>query len=207
VTAVYGWAIPVLWLSWTALWAAWSRGTKPAARRESRTSRLAYNAPLLAGAVLLALPSAWAGSGPLAARWLPRSLVWFWTGAALIAAGLAFAVAARAHIGRNWSGMVTVKQGHELVQTGPYRLVRHPIYAGLLLAFAGTALARGDGRGLAALALVTASFLFKLRVEERFMAGEFPRVYPDYKACTPALVPSLAFVVRGLYHGVSGRLP
>ena len=178
---VYGRAIPALWLSWVALWAAWSRGTKAAARRESRGSQLSYNLPLLAGAVLFATRRR--GRRSSAAR---RGI-----GAAGVAVGLGFAVAARAQIGRNWSGTVTVKQGHELVQTGPYRLVRHPIYTGLLLAFLGTAVARGDGRGLAGLLLAAASFLRKIGVEERFMAERFPREYPGYRARTPALVPGL----------------
>ncbi len=190
--AAYGWPIALLWLAWLALWAAWSVGTKQTVRRESRASRLAYHLPLLAGAVLFALPGL--RGGWLGIRLLPRSTAWLWVGTALVAAGLGFAVAARAYLGRNWSGTVTLKQGHELIRTGPYRLVRHPIYTGMLLAFVGTALARGDVRGLVALALVTASFLFKLRVEERFMAEEFPQEYPGYKARTPALIPGLRTV-------------
>ncbi len=186
--AAYGWPIALLWLAWLALWAAWSVGTKQTVRRESRASRLAYHLPLLAGAILFALPRL---GGWLALRLLPRSALWLWVGTALVAAGLGFAVAARAYLGRNWSGIVTLKQGHELIRTGPYRLVRHPIYTGMLLAFVGTAVARGDVRGLVALALVTASFLFKLRVEERFMAEQFPQEYPGYKARTPALIPGL----------------
>ncbi len=194
MAAVYRWAIPVLWLSWVALWAAWSVGTKRTVRRELRVSRLAYHVPLLAGAVLLAAPRV--GGGWLGVRLLARSAAWFWFGTALVAAGLGFAVAARAYLGRNWSGTVTLKQGHELIRGGPYRVVRHPIYTGMLLAFAGTAVARGDVRGLVALALVTASFLFKLRVEERFMAEQFPQAYPDYKARTPALIPGVGWKRR-----------
>ena len=178
---VYGRAIPALWLSWVALWAAWSRGTKAVARRESPGSRLSYNLPLLAGAVLLA--SRCRGRRSSAAR--------LGIGTAGVAAGLGVTVAARAQIGRNWSGTVTVKQGHELVQAGPYRLVRHPIYAGMSLALLATALVRGDRRGLVALALFGASFLRKMGVEERFMAERFPWEYPRYRARTPALVPGL----------------
>jgi protein-S-isoprenylcysteine O-methyltransferase Ste14 len=176
----YGRVIPALWLSWVVLWAAWSRRTKAAVRQESRRSRLSYNLPLLAAAVLLATPRQ--GRPSAAGRGI---------GAVGVAAGLGFAVVARAEIGRNWSSSVTVKQGHELVQVGPYRLVRHPIYTGLLLALLGTAVARGDGRGLAGLLLAAASFLRKIGVEERFMAERFPREYPGYRARTPALVPGL----------------
>lgn len=189
MVAVYGWTIPLLWLAWTALWAVWSVGAKRAVRRESLASRVAYHVPLLAGAALLALPhldGSW-----LAVRLLPGGAVGFWIGTAAVAAGLVFAVAARAYIGRNWSATVTVKRGHELIRTGPYRLVRHPIYAGLLLAFVGTAVSRGDGRGLVALVLVAWSFLLKIGIEERFMAEQFPQEYAGYKARTPALIPGL----------------
>ncbi|MBV9747499.1 MAG: isoprenylcysteine carboxylmethyltransferase family protein, partial [Acetobacteraceae bacterium] len=150
--AAYGWPIAFLWLAWLALWAAWSVGTKQTVRQESRASRLAYHVPLLAGAILFALPGL--RGGWLGIRLLPRNLLWFWAGTALVAAGLGFAVSARAYLGRNWSSIVTLKQGHELIRTGPYRLVRHPIYTGMLLAFVGTAMARGDVRGLVALVLV-----------------------------------------------------
>lgn len=180
----YGRAIPALWLGWTAIWAASSLGAKRAARRESRASWASHHLLLFAGGALLAMPRR--------TRPLPRASLAPWIGAAAVAGGLGLALASRAYLGRNWSGTVTVKQGHELVRGGPYRLVRHPIYTGMLLAFLGTAAARGDGRGLAAVLLATASFLLKTRVEERFMIEQFPREYPSYRAQTPALVPRLA---------------
>ena len=108
-----------------------------------------------------------------------------------IPAGIAFAVWARQYLGRNWSGTVTVKQDHELIRTGPYRLVRHPIYTGLLLAILGTAVAFGEWRGLLAFALLTGSLLLKLRVEERFMSESFPEPYARYRAEVPALIPCI----------------
>jgi len=188
-----GWAIPALWLIWAVIWGVWATGTKQTVRRESRASRLGYHVPLLAGVALLVLP--WPGGGGV--RLLPHGVLWFWTGTALVALGMGFAVAARAYLGRNWSGTVTLKAGHELIRTGPYRLVRHPIYTGMLLAFVGTAAARGDLRGLVALALVVLSFLLKLRIEERFMAKQFPLEYPGYKQRTPALIPGLALLGGG----------
>ena len=107
----------------------------------------------------------------------------------MLAAGIAFAVWARHYLGRNWSGTVTVKQDHELIRSGPYRLVRHPIYTGLLLAILGTAVAFGEWRGLLAFALLTGSLLLKLRVEERFMGESFPNEYARYRAEVPALIP------------------
>jgi hypothetical protein len=78
-------------------------------------------------------------------------------GAALTALGLSFTSWARVHLGRNWSGTVTLKDDHALIRTGPYRRVRHPIYSGALLALAGTVLAVGQWRGVIALALVSPS--------------------------------------------------
>ena len=84
-------------------------------------------------------------------------MIAYWLGLIMVAAGIAFAVWARHYLGRNWSGTVTVKQDHELIRSGPYRLVRHPIYTGLLLAILGTAVAFGEWRGLLAFALLTGS--------------------------------------------------
>ena len=108
---------------------------------------------------------------------------------ALIAAGLAFAVWARAHLGRNWSGAVTVKQGHELVRSGPYAYLRHPIYAGLLAAVLGTALASGTVHAALAFAIIAAALLWKVRTEEAFMRATFPGEYERYRAAVPALIP------------------
>jgi protein-S-isoprenylcysteine O-methyltransferase Ste14 len=122
-------------------------------------------------------------------RLVPSSPAIGWSGAALVAAGLAFAVWARIHLGANWSGIVTVKRGHELVTSGPYALVRHPIYTGLVLAFAGSAIALGEARGVLAVALVVASLWRKLRLEERWMAEQFGAEYERYRDRVRALVP------------------
>ena len=92
-------------------------------------------------------------------------------------------------LGRNWSGVVTVKQDHELIRSGPYRYVRHPIYTGLLIAFAGSAIARGEWRGILALAIVFAALWRKLRLEERWMIETFGDAYLRYRAEVRALIP------------------
>jgi protein-S-isoprenylcysteine O-methyltransferase Ste14 len=84
---------------------------------------------------------------------------------------------------------VTVKQDHELIVNGPYALVRHPIYTGLLLAFAGTGLARGEWRGVLAVVIVFLALWRKLRLEERWMQEQFGEQYRAYKHRVAALVP------------------
>ena len=115
--------------------------------------------------------------------WLP------WLGAALTLAGIAFTIWARVLLGGNWSGGVTLKHDHELVIDGPYRWVRHPIYTGLLVALAGTALALGEWRGLLALAIAAAALWRKLGLEEALMRGQFGDAYAHYAERVPALIP------------------
>jgi protein-S-isoprenylcysteine O-methyltransferase Ste14 len=122
-------------------------------------------------------------------RLWPRSLALYWLGVSLIAAGLAFAGWARVHLGRNWSGSVTVKEAHELIRSGPYGYVRHPIYTGLIAAVLGTVIASGTVRAVLALVIVVVSLLRKLRTEEAFMRDTFPGEYQRYSAAVPALVP------------------
>ena len=107
------------------------------------------------------------------------------------ATGLAFAIWARHTLGRNWSGNPTVKEGHELVETGPYRLVRHPIYTGFLLAIAGTGIGRGQVRQLFIFGTAFVLLWAKLRIEESLMLRQFPQTYPGYMKRTKALVPFL----------------
>ena len=109
----------------------------------------------------------------------------------MVAGGLGISIWARRVLGRNWSGIVTVKQDHELIRTGPYRYVRHPIYTGLLLAILGTALIFGEWRGLIAFVIFTAAIMLKVRTEERFMDESFPEQYARYRAEVPALLPFL----------------
>src|SRR4029453_11803615 len=154
---------------------------------ESLPSRLVHIVPLVVAVLLFWGPRA--PMGPLTQRFLPLTEWPFWVGSFLTAGGLLFAVWARLHLGRNWSGTVTIKQGHELITSGPYALVRHPIYTGLLLALLGSALALGDWRGFLVLALAAGPFWLKLRLEERWMRRQFGDAYLEYARRVAALVP------------------
>ncbi len=111
-------------------------------------------------------------------------------GAALALVGIAFAIWARVVLGTNWSGLVMrVKEGQELVQTGPYAIVRHPIYAGLLAALLGTALTVGTLASYLAVAAALGGILIRVELEERLMAVEFGAAHAAYRRRTRKLVP------------------
>jgi protein-S-isoprenylcysteine O-methyltransferase Ste14 len=189
--SLYDLPLLVLWLGWLACWLVASWYVKPTHRKESWATRLLTIVFTLPAAVVLAVPGSrlpgWLSW--LSARFLPDTAIVYWLGLLIVIAGIAFAVWARVYLGRNWSGTVTVKEDHELICSGPYAIVRHPIYTGLLIAILGTAVVFGEWRGLIALCFLTVAYLFKLRREERFMAESFPDVYPGYRARVPALIP------------------
>lgn len=175
------------WCASALYWIISAAATKTNQRRESLGSRLAHIVPLVVGGALIGwhdIPWAW-----LAQRLWPRSALPYFAGVALLYAGLAFAVWARVHLGRNWSGSVTVKEGHELIRSGPYGYVRHPIYTGLLTAVLGTALASGTLRAAIGFVIISASLTRKIGTEEAFMRATFPGVYQRYSEEVPALVP------------------
>jgi protein-S-isoprenylcysteine O-methyltransferase Ste14 len=176
-----------LWWGWALYWMVAAVGNKATQRREPLASRLVHGLPLALGAALLAWPARrWSA---LAWRLWPPSSTAYWIGVALVIAGLAFAIWARVHLGRNWSGTVTVKQGHELIRSGPYGYVRHPIYTGLITALLGTTVASGTVHAVIGLAIIVLAFVRISRSEEDFMRETFPGEYPRYRAEVPALIP------------------
>jgi protein-S-isoprenylcysteine O-methyltransferase Ste14 len=184
---LYRHLIGALWLAWALYWCVAALGSKSTQRRESTGSRLVHLTSLLLGAVLIGwhnMPWPW-----LARRLWPVSFSSYCIGVVLIAAGLSFSVWARVHLGRNWSGTVTVKQEHELIRSGPYALVRHPIYTGVLVALVGTVMISGTLRAIIGLLLILASLLRKMRIEESFMRETFAGAYERYRDEVPALIP------------------
>jgi protein-S-isoprenylcysteine O-methyltransferase Ste14 len=119
----------------------------------------------------------------------PQNEFSFWPGAVVMLAGLGFAVWARIHLGRYWSGAITLKEGHRLIRSGPYQFVRNPIYTGILTGVAGTAIALGTVCGLIVLAILFGDYSWKIRREQRLLAGEFGEEYAVYCRTVPALVP------------------
>ena len=177
---------PALWLAWMIYWLISARGSKRTVRRETGRERVPYTIPLALAALLFFAPGL---RGQLGHLLWPRSHAIYGLGTALLVAGLSFTVWARLVLGRNCIGTVTVKQDHELIQGGPYRWVRHPIYTGLLVALTGSALAEDRWSALAAVALAVGSCWIKLLREEAWMRETFGEKYQAYCARTARLVP------------------
>jgi protein-S-isoprenylcysteine O-methyltransferase Ste14 len=180
---------PVVWIAFLLYWQIKAANTKTSQRIEPAASRILRALAFLTVIVLLSttrIPLPW-----LYRQLWPSGLWAFWVGAACTVVGLLFAVWARRHLGSNWSRSVTIKQGHELITTGPYALVRHPIYTGILTGFLGTAIALSEVRGIIVFVLVFLVFWAKLRMEEEWMRSQFGQSYAAYAHQTAALVPYL----------------
>jgi len=180
---------PVVWIVFLLYWNIKAANTKTTQRLESAASRILRVFIFLIAIILLSIPRI-----PLPWLYLqlwPVGLWPFWLGAAVTIAGLLFAIWAREHLGTNWSRSVTIKQGHELITTGPYAVVRHPIYTGILTGFFGMAIAVSQVRGFIAFVLVFLALWIKLRMEEQWMRSQFGEAYDTYANQTAALVPYL----------------
>ncbi len=186
---LYEYLFPAMWLAYILYWRFMARDVKSTERLESSSSRWTRLVLFLCGAVLLALPHV--RPAFLNQRFLPSGLWMFWLGTAMSASGFLFSIWARRHLGKNWSQAVTLKKDHELITNGPYALVRHPIYTGLLLAFFGSAIARAEWRGLLALALIFIALWRKLSLEEKWMREHFGDSYEAYSRGVRALIPFL----------------
>lgn len=180
-------AFAIIWIGWIVSWLAAAFWTSRTQKRAFTWETLIYRVTIVSGAVLLT---------PWAARKLAANQLWHvgpagaYALAGLTLAGLVFAWWARVHIGRLWSGSITRKEGHHVVDTGPYALVRHPIYTGLIFALFATALAQAAVSGLAGAVLVAFGLGLKARAEERFLMQELGAdAYGAYRRRVPMLVP------------------
>jgi protein-S-isoprenylcysteine O-methyltransferase Ste14 len=181
-------AIDAIWVVWLLSWLIGAAWTGRTAARPTLGSQLAYRLMTAAGTVLLVpqLPP----FGP-AQLWISPPLLG-WAMVTLTVAGFAFCWWARLYLGRLWSGSVTRKQNHNIVVTGPYALVRHPIYTGLIVAAAATAIERGTAPGLVGLCLITIGCWIKARLEESFLRNELGvESYDAYARRTGMLLPFL----------------
>jgi protein-S-isoprenylcysteine O-methyltransferase Ste14 len=177
----------IIWIGWMTSWFAASFWSAPTQKREASWETWAYRSAVFTGGLLL-LHSA--------RRILGETRLWHvgydgaYALAGLTLAGIVFAWWARLHLGRLWSSAITRKEDHRVVDSGPYALVRHPIYTGLLLAIFATAAAQATISGCAGAALVAIGLWLKARTEERFLTQELGAdAYRDYRRRVPMLVP------------------
>jgi len=177
----------VIWLGWLISWIVAALWSDRAEKRLPTWDALVYRILNVAGVIL---------SLPLTARHLGARRIWHvgYTGAYLLAgvtlAGVLFAWWARIHLGRLWSSAVTRKQNHRVVDTGPYGLVRHPIYTGILASVLATMIAQATATALGGWILIALGFWIKARAEERFLAAELePEAYASYRLRVPMLLP------------------
>jgi protein-S-isoprenylcysteine O-methyltransferase Ste14 len=189
VGATAGWALAVsaaLWILFIGYWTAAAASAAPATRTESAGSRQVHQRLLIASLVLLFLPVP-----GLRLRILPATFVVEVAGLAVQIASGALAVWARRHLGRNWSAAVSRREGHQLVRTGPYRRIRHPIYSAMLGMFVGTAIVAGRLHAVIGLALIVFAYWRKIGIEEANLRGLFGEEYDRYRETSWALVPGL----------------
>jgi protein-S-isoprenylcysteine O-methyltransferase Ste14 len=178
-----GLLILACWVLLILYWNISARSSKPAAERQGWASRLA-RVPVWLGYILLV--AAWVHPFGMV---IPHTVIAAYLGVAICAAGLFMAIWSRKTLGGDWSRDVELKQGHKLVEWGPYRFVRHPIYTSHLLMGLGTAVASDSVVGFAGLLFFFIGFWIKLKQEENLLVSHFPDEYPAYKARVKALVP------------------
>jgi protein-S-isoprenylcysteine O-methyltransferase Ste14 len=181
--------LEIIWIVWLASWIAASFWSDRARARAATLETWGYRAPMIAGGILLV---------PLAGPLLGEKPLWdvndagMYALAALMLAGLALTWWARIYLGAMWSSVITRKEDHKIIDTGPYALVRHPIYTGLIIALVATAAAEARLTALIGAALIIVGVWLKARTEERFLLSELgPEGYDAYCRRVPMLIPFL----------------
>jgi protein-S-isoprenylcysteine O-methyltransferase Ste14 len=182
-----------LWVAWILSWMLASLWTRRTQARPPLGETLLYLVPTIAGSMLLFIGANATMASPessIVPR-LWRLLPWAgWAMTALAAAGFAFTWWARVTLGDLWSSAVSRKENHVIVEAGPYGLVRHPIYTGLIAAAFATAVEVGSAQALAGAALMSLGFWMKARLEERFLMAQLGEgAYAAYRRRTPMLAP------------------
>ena len=179
--------LAVIWAVFGLFWVLPALFGKRTIQRQTSHSRFVQLALLVAAYVFMAVPDL--GWGWLNQPLVAPSRTATATGYGWLLAGMFFAGWARFFLGGNWSSDVTLKQDHTLVRSGPYRIVRHPIYTGLLVALLGTAIALGPVRCFLGVMLAAVAWKIKSITEEKFMEQQFGDQYTNYRMQVKALVP------------------
>ncbi len=166
-------------------WEAEAKKAAAPVARESGRSRAVHVVLVNAGMLLVIAPIQGLG------RFIPVNIGLMAAGLAVEGAGILLAVWARRHLGRHWSGAIAINEGHELISSGPYGKLRHPIYTGLLLMYGGLAIVFGEWLSLIGVALTVAAYVRKVRLEEARLSAEFGEKYEEYRKESWGLMPGI----------------
>jgi protein-S-isoprenylcysteine O-methyltransferase Ste14 len=179
----------LLWLLICAVWLGSLPFVKRTIHRQSGSSRWPQTALFIVGLYLIfrSLPTSTWLDQPVLTVTVPIALAGF----CIVLCGAGFSIWARVILGENWSGTPSIKQDHALIQRGPYRFVRHPIYTGLLIALLGSALQHSLLRSFLGVIICTVALWLKIAVEEQFMVHLFGDQYLRYRKNVSALIPFL----------------
>jgi protein-S-isoprenylcysteine O-methyltransferase Ste14 len=184
-TPVYSLIVLGCWVIFLGYWLATAFTNKKTAERRSFLSSLSYRLPIVVGVIVIV---AMGRHYPMYVKLTPDTIYTRWAGAFVCVAGLVFSIWSRHVLGRNWSSNITFKEGHQLIRTGPYRFVRHPIYTGILVMSSGPAIQYGRVFSWFALLVIGVGLWIKLKQEESVMLKHFPE-YSEYRKQVSALVP------------------
>ncbi|HEX3809217.1 MAG TPA: isoprenylcysteine carboxylmethyltransferase family protein [Rhizomicrobium sp.] len=182
-----GLVIAALWVLFALSWIAAMVWSDSASQRLGLGKEIAYRVVLVVGGVIFAIP-AHGYTGPMRLWMVDLTEAWICVG--LMIVGFAFAWWARIYLGKLWSGNITTKADHRVVDRGPYAIVRHPIYTGILIAVLGTMIAKGTVAGIAGAVIITLGLWIKARLEEKFLREQLgTAAYDDYRRRVPMLMP------------------
>jgi protein-S-isoprenylcysteine O-methyltransferase Ste14 len=181
------WFTVACWFTFFSYWQVMSGKVKAPVYEQGKSSRIVYLFFVFSSLVSVYIP--YFSLGLLGYRVIPSGNFSGIAGALICLSGLAFAIWARKTLGENWSAKITLKKEHELIQSGPYNIVRHPIYTGFELMTLGPAIVVGELKGFIALGIIFVSHLLKIRKEEELMRRQFPEQYDEYSKRVKRLVP------------------
>jgi protein-S-isoprenylcysteine O-methyltransferase Ste14 len=181
---MWPWLFDAPWAVFAVWWAVRAFSAARTERVEPSRQRAAVLVLAAAGVLFLVAPPE-----PLRQRLWPTPAALLWAALAVEAVGIAFAIIAREYLGSMWSGRVTLKEDHRIIQSGPYRIVRHPIYTGVLTALLGVVAARANPAAVLGFAFIAASLARKMVAEEALLRAHFGAAYDDYRKRVAAIIP------------------
>jgi protein-S-isoprenylcysteine O-methyltransferase Ste14 len=175
------------WIVFVVYWIIGAIKTRATREKESFTTRSAVLLIEIIGYALLFSSST--GIGFLGTRFIPRTMAGAILSVVFIWSGIALAIWARYHLAEYWSARITIKEDHQLIRTGPYTHLRHPIYSGLVLATMGSALVIDEWRCVLGVCLVLTGYCFKARKEETMLSQQFGDAFREHQEHTGFLIP------------------